>query len=608
MQTPQEPRPRAKSPFVAAFLSFLFPGLGHAYVGAYARALAWATPPILLLALIGGIALRAGRLELLGFLVQTWVLTSVFVVNLLVLGYRLLAIVDAWRAANYANAWAVSGGGRLGAPKVRLQPLSVAGLVAVCLVMTGAHVAVARYDIQAMDFVRCVFDDTGTATCDDATATASPSAGATDEPLPTEDASASPSPLPSPVGTALASQAPLPPWDGKERLNVLLIGSDERPGESGKRTDTLIVASIDPATKRVAMFTLPRDTVDVPIPAGPARSLFGRVYAGKINAWYSAVANRPDLYPGTDKTRGYNGLKAILGELYGLDIRWFVEVNFEGFKKVVDTLGGVTINVQMPVSDDYYPGDDGRLRRIYIPAGIQHMSGEQALIYARSRHASSDFDRGARQQRILVSLREQTDVATVLPRIDSLIGALKSAIRTDIPVSELPKLLSLADGVDIKNIRSYVFAPSFWAEERRSGDPRGYVIVPRVERIRLAVKQAFTTDPAEEARREAISEEAARVWILNGSGVQGQATTVANYLEFQGFSVSTPNQRPEGAAPKTTRIVAYNGAETSFPTSIAYLESLYGVTATTAADPTMRADIVITTAGNTPTPAPPPAP
>jgi LCP family protein required for cell wall assembly len=606
MQNPQEPRPRAKSPFVAAFLSLLFPGLGHAYVGAYARALVFATPPLLLLALVGGLALRAGRLELLGFVIQPWVLTSVFVLNVVFLLYRLVAIVDAWRVANYANAWSASGGGRLGSPRVVLQPLSVAGLVAICLVMTGAHVAVARYDLQAMSFVSCVFDETGTADCE--TADASPTPGSSDEPLPSEDASPSPSPLPSPVGTALPSQTPLPPWDGKERLNILLIGSDERAGEAGKRTDTLIVASIDPSTKRVALFSLPRDTVDVPIPPGPARSLFGRVYAGKVNSFYSAVANRPDLYPGTDKTRGYNGVKALLGELYGLDIRWFVEVNFEGFKTVVDTLGGVTINVQMPVSDDNYPGDDGRLRRVYIPAGVQHMTGEQALIYARSRHSSSDFDRASRQQRILVSLREQTDVASVLPRIDTLIEALKSAIKTDIPITELPKLLSLADGIDIANVRSYVFAPEFWAHEIRSDPGRGYVIVPRVDRIQTAVRTAFTSDPAAEARREAISEEAARVWVLNGSGVSGQAATVASYLEYQGMAVSTPNQQPEGAAPKATRIVAYNGAETDFPETIAYLEALYGVKATPVADPNARADIIITTAADTPTPTPPPAP
>ena len=98
-----------------------------------------------------------------------------------------------------------------------------------------------------------------------------------------------------------------------------------------------------------------------------------------------------------------------MGYLYGLDIKYFVEVNFDGFKKVVDTMGGVTVNVQMPVSDDRFPSIDGGLRRVYIPSGIQHMDGAEALRYARSRHGSNDFDRGARQQRVLLSLREQAD-------------------------------------------------------------------------------------------------------------------------------------------------------------------------------------------------------
>ena len=607
MQQQQEARPRAASPFVAAFLSLIFPGLGHAYLGAFRRALLWATPPILVFALLGGMALRAGRLELLGFVIQPSVLISIFVFNVVALGYRLLATIDAWRLATYANAWATSGGGRLGPPRMRYSAISIAGLTAVCLVLTGAHVAVARYDLQAMDFVSCVFDDSGTADCDDSAASPEPSAS--DEPLPGQSASPvpSPSPLPSPIGTPVPNQT-LPPWDGKERLNILLIGSDDEQGRAGKRTDTLIVASIDPVTKRVALFSLPRDTVDVPVPEGPARRLFGRVYAGKINAWYTEVRNRSDLFPGTDATRGFNGVKAILGELYGLDIRYFVEVNFDGFRKVVDALGGVTVNVQMPVSDDRFPGDDGRLRRVYIPAGVQHMTGEQALTYARSRHSTTDFDRGSRQQRILLSLREQTDVSAVLPHLTELIDALKGAVKTDIPVSELPKLMALADGVDIQNVRSYVFAPEFWAHEVRSGDPRGYVIVPRVDRIRDAVKQAFKGDATLEARRETLSEEGALVWVLNGSGVSGQATDVAVYLESQGITASTPSQKPEGAAPAATRIVAYNGAETRSSATIAYLEDLYGVKVSAVNDPSVSADIIITTAKSTPTPTVPPAP
>ena len=121
-----------------------------------------------------------------------------------------------------------------------------------------------------------------------------------------------------------------------------------------------MVVSVDPETKKVAMFSLPRDVVDVPIPSGPARSLFGGVYAGKINSWFGAIRNRDDLFPGSNRTRGYNGLKAILGELYGLNIKYFVEVNFEGFKKVVDAIGGVTVNVQVPVADDQSPVSMGR--------------------------------------------------------------------------------------------------------------------------------------------------------------------------------------------------------------------------------------------------------
>ena len=124
-----------RSPFVAAFLSLIFPGLGQLYAGARLRALAFATPPILFLALVGGLALRMDRYDLLGFLVQPWALSSIFVFNVIVLGYRVVAVIDAWRVASYANAWLASGSGRLGSPRVRVSALSVAGLLAVLLVM-----------------------------------------------------------------------------------------------------------------------------------------------------------------------------------------------------------------------------------------------------------------------------------------------------------------------------------------------------------------------------------------------------------------------------------------------------------------------------------------
>ena len=609
MQSAQEPRQRARSPFVAAVLSLFFPGLGHAYAGAYQRALGFAAVPILVLALLAGVFLRADQGDLLGLVFTPWVLPGVFLLNLVALAYRLVAIVDAFRVTAYLNAFAVGGRGRLGRPRVALNPVSVAGLLAVILVMSGGHAVVARYDLIALDALgdRCVF--LGADTDEEECAAASPSPGGSGDPTdaPIESGTPEPSVTEPPIqGTALPN-ATIPPWDGTERLNILLIGSDQRPREGTYNTDTLIVVSIDPGTRQVAMFSLPRDTVDVPMPSGPLRGAFGSVYTRKINAFFTSVRNRADLVPGTDATRGYNGLKLVLGELYGLDIKYFVEVNFDGFKQVVDALGGVTINVQIPVTDESYPSDTGRLARVFIPSGIQHMTGAEALVYARSRHSGQgDFDRGARQQRVLTSIREQADVANLVPRIPELVDAVKATVRTDIPQGELAKLAGLAGSVDTKNIRSYVFTPSrYQTEFLRS--PRGYILVPKLTAIRDAVANAFNVDPELEDTREALGEEAASIWVLNGSGREGQAAGVAGYLEFYGMTASAPRDQPD-IVPNATRIVVYNGAEAELPATVAFLEELFGATAVLDDDPAARVDIVITTAASTADLVPPEGP
>jgi LCP family protein required for cell wall assembly len=606
MLTAQEARPRARSPFVAAFLSFLFPGLGHAYAGAYQRALAFAAPPLLLVALVAGVAIRMDRGELVGWLMAN--LQPIFLANVVVLVYRGVAVIDSWRVAAFLNALQDSGGGRLGRPRVPISVISMAGLLAVLITMFGAHAAVAKYDLTAQDFVNCVFDDSGTASnCDDegepgasVGPNGSAAVGTPEESLviPT-----------GPVGTPLPSQAQLPQWNGTDRLNVLLLGVDQRPGEGVFNTDTMIVVSIDPGSGQVAMLSLPRDTVDVPIPPGPARQFWGSVYPNKINSWFSANRNRADLWPGTSKQRGYNALKAILGNLYGIDIRYYVQVNFEGFKKVVDALGGVTINVQKPVVDDYYPGDHGELLRVYIPTGVQHMTGTQALIYARSRHGkngvgSDDYDRGARQQRLLVSLVAQTNVAALLPNLDKLLAAGKKAVQTDIPTSILPRLLGLADKVDIKNIRSYVFAPPLYGTQ---GLFNGiFKLIPNVPRIQQAARDAFRVDAKAEAQRRALAEEAATVSVLNGSGILGQASQIASYLDYQGIIAAAPRQLADRVG--RTRIVAYNGAEASKPDTAKFLHDVFGVTVATANDPAVRVNFIVTTAQSTPALTPPPAP
>jgi LCP family protein required for cell wall assembly len=606
-------RPRHRSPFAAAFLSLIFPGLGQLYAGAPMRALAFAAGPILVLALGAGMVLRVDRIALLGFLIDPTVLDAVFVINLGVLIYRLVAIIDAYRVAQYLNDAESGAPARSASQRLLSNPLSIAGLLAIVLVMTGTHIVVARYDMLAKDVIDsgCIFVGDPSKECDlDASPTPGQAGVATASPTPSDDGSddsdATDSPVPesTPVGSAVPDVS-IPPWDGKERLNILLIGADQRPGDKTFNTDTLIVVSIDPVTKKVAMFSLPRDTVDIPIPQGPARSLFGSSYSGKINSYWTAVRKRSDFYPGKGNLPGYNGLKAVLGGLYGLPISYFVEVNFDGFKKIVDVMGGVTINVQVPVSDDRFPSTQGRLRRVYIPSGIQHMDGAAALRYARSRHGSNDFDRGARQQRVLLSLREQADPQDLIPRIPELIDALKSAVSTDIPTNQLAPLLGLASQVDTKNIQSYVFAPPFYASDT-CADPRGCVVLPRISRIKSAVKSALNGDAPDEGQRQTLAQEAAGVWVLNGTSDPTRGADIAGYLDYQGIPASAPRQKPPGAVPADTKIVVYNGAEDKLSSTIAYLEQTFGVTATMATDPTIRTDIIVTVGKKTPTLEAPP--
>ncbi len=592
MQRPHDSLPRGRSPFAAAFLSLLFPGLGHVYLGAYRRGIGFAAPIVLLAALAAGFAVRMTVFDLAGMAAQPWFQIGTFIGNLVLLAYRGYVIVDAWSIAR-----ALSGKPTRSTTAALRQAglLSVAGLGAVLLVMSGVHVAVARYDILLQTTTNCIFNP------DADNCSPAESEAPEETPGPTEEVTPEPS-----LGPTVTAQ-PIPEWDGKQRLNILLVGVDEQGG--GFNTDTMIVVSIDPQTDQVVMFQLPRDTVDVPTPPGPVRNYYGGVYQGKINS-FAANANRADFYPGNTKahTRGLNGLKDILGNLYGLDIKYYVEVNFTGFRNVVNALGGVTINVQVPVLDDNFPQLNGARLRLFIPAGIQHMNGDQALQYARSRKSTSDFERAARQQRVLVSLREQINIGEAIQNVDELAAAIGSSVKTDIPVDLVPKLLGLADKISSRAIRSVIFTPPFYQTECLNCPPRGYIIQPKVARIRSAVAQAFNVDPNLAAARDALLQEGASVWVLNGSGRTGEAARLAQYLSYVGMDATAPNQRPDISGRQATIIRAYNGAADSMPLTLAALQQAFDVQVQPATDPSVRADFVVITGANTPQLTPPPVP
>jgi LCP family protein required for cell wall assembly len=564
------PKPR-RSAFSAAFLSFLLPGLGQAYAGAWRRACVVAVPAFALLAIVvAGLAYYGWR-DFGLWVGQTTILGPLLVLNIAILAYRAAATIDAYRLALGRPEGDIARDAATPTPRRRwrINPLSLAGLGLVLVVMVAGHTAFGYWDLRFYTALQKIYSpvqiDQG---ADDS-----------EEPI----GSPQPSLTLPPQDTAEPTSTP-EPLIGKGRLNVLLVGVDTQ--DNGFRTDSMILVSLDPKTHQVAMFSIPRDTYGIPLqPRSKLARVFGSTLTIKLNRLWREADPYRQLFPGG----GADALKQALGYLYGLDIQYYVLVDFAGFRKIVDTLGGVTINVPAPVVDDGYPVSDGSGQhlRVYIPAGIQHMNGEQALTYARSRKASNyynDYDRSGRQMQILLALQQQADLGTISANLGSLLDSLSLTVHTDMPQGPdfLGSLIDDAGHVDLEDVQSYAFSPpSFGSAGMVSGS---YVFVPNVKAIRAAVKTAVGGGPKKPADTQAAIDELAPIVVQNGTGISGQADSLAAQLRALGLEVDTSTEVPAQLG-GPTRLLAINGADAEFPATMALLVKTLGLTGTPSTDP-----------------------
>ena len=533
-----------RSAFAAAVFSLLVPGFGHLYERRWRAALLFLTPPTLLLALVGGIVAADGLPGLVGLLITPFGLSAAGILNILLAVWRGVAAADAWRGAVRRESG------------LRAIGTSFAGLALSLVAALSLHLILGGYVATASELVGGIFSS----------------------------------------GTETPGTTPAPRWDGKERLNVLLVGIDQRGDSTTFNTDTLIVASVDPVNGTVTMFSIPRDTVDFPVPES-AQPLYGATYGNKINSYYASASRHPDVFPDGPMP----ALREMLGNFYGMTIDYSLMVNFTGFQEIVDALDGVRITARNPVTDDSYPLGGGKYARIHVLAGVHAMDGAEALIFARSRHGSSDFDRAARQQQVISAIRAQSDMAAITRNLPSLAAALKDSLKSDFPQQDLPLLLDLIAQIDAGSIRSLVFTPPNY--QTVGSDSRGYIITPDVAKIRAAVLQAFSAQPTKEEREaDAIAREAARIWVLNGTGRKGEAGVLATALSRAGLDASAPTAiTPDEIGLLKTRFIVFNGAEQRMPITLALLERLLGMKATLIDDPTVTVDVEIITGADVPT-------
>lgn len=221
------------------------------------------------------------------------------------------------------------------------------------------------------------------------------------------------------------------------RLNVLLIGLDRRPGESAvARADTLIVATVDPARPYVGMLSIPRD-LWVTLPDGSENRINTAHFFAEANAEGSGPA----------------AAVSTVASNFGLTLNRYVRIDFAGFVRIIDSVGGITVNVEHPLVDYDYPTYDYGIQTISFDVGVQHLDGERALQYARSRHSSSDFDRAKRQQIVIAAFARRLLEPDAWLRFPALFTAITTSIDTNLTpldmISALPTLIRVGpDGID----------------------------------------------------------------------------------------------------------------------------------------------------------------
>jgi len=259
---------------------------------------------------------------------------------------------------------------------------------------------------------------------------------------------------------------------GKDgRLTILLLGSDRRKKIAGERTDAIIVASVDPRSGKLAMVSLPRDTVNVPTAPG-------RVYGERINALFFA------LQSGKGKRKAaLDKLRDTLAYAFDTEIDYYALVEFEGLVRLVQAIGGVSVKLDQPLID---PTMHIGKRGLRLKAGRQHLDGKQALAFSRSRHTSSDYDRSRRQHQVLSGAVEQV-LGTGAGLLPVLVSTARKHVVTDLPLRAAPALLELASDSDLAKVRSIVLEPPRWPRQVAGG----YTIAPRVIEIQKLFDRLF---------------------------------------------------------------------------------------------------------------------
>ena len=325
--------------------------------------------------------------------------------------------------------------------------------------------------------------------------------------------------------------------EDQDKINILLLGMGGKNHEGGYLTDTIILASLEPSTKKVALISIPRDLA-VPVEDMGWRKI------NNINA-YAEVAN-----PGS----GGLAISQAVSDMLDIPIDYYVRVDFDGFINIVDELDGVEVYVENILEDFRYPilgkeeaeDYESRFEHLYIAKGWQTMDGSLALKYARSRHAAgvegSDFARARRQQKILEAAKEKILSLKILfkpTKISNILNELEEHVSTNLKIWEMVRLWDMFKDIEKESIVNKVLdnSPNSLLAETIT-DEGAYVLVPRggdYTEVQYFINNIFSDAPMQ--LKTEVEEEKSTIEVRNGTWINGLASQVSLDLERYGFIV-----------------------------------------------------------------------
>ncbi|MBF8289637.1 MAG: LytR family transcriptional regulator [Chloroflexi bacterium] len=373
----------------AAFSSAVLPGLGQLLNGRHRLARWFALPTLILLAVVTLFVATRSPARLFASVVSPSAMSALLMVNAIVLAWRVAAVLHAFFDGRYP---------------VRAGRAGAAGLVLVLAAVVVPHGVANAWGSTAKSAFAQIFEG---------------------------DGAIGPGQL-----VAAADRGP----GNDERMNILVVGIDKTPSRSATLTDSLTVVSIDPVGDTATIVSLPRDLVRVPL-------VNGNLFGPKLNSLMAYADRHPEQFP----EGGMRALEDAVGLLLGIEIHYYAQIDFFGFVKLVDAVGGVDITVKKSIYDENYDGlgvNPEGVRGWGVDAGPNHFTGWEALAYSRLRKADgeSDFTRAARQQEVLLAIRDRIMAdGGLLTNLPSLIEALGVFVITDLPTDRLPDLAAVAE-------------------------------------------------------------------------------------------------------------------------------------------------------------------